>query len=218
MGNAFHFTLTDNIDDISSAGEGPRKGNKAYDHFSYTYVSLHLDLFSRTKETIEHQFAVLDFGGLDFEDEDYDYIMDFIDKCPGTPRGVLVDTTGCPFDDDDDGVPNYRDKEENTPSDAFFINEDGVALDESHFKSIFEDTTAVSHDLVYDTYPSMADGPRGFRTYHIRIPENLQQFDTNNDSSISIDELYRAIDKFFDPETELSLEDIYLLKDIFFEQ
>lgn len=44
------------------------------------------------------------------KDEDQDGVPDRKDKCPGTPAGVAVDPTGCPLDGDKDGVPDYQDK------------------------------------------------------------------------------------------------------------
>jgi len=41
-------------------------------------------------------------------DTDGDGIFDFVDKCPGTPKGVKVDFNGCPRDLDEDGVYNFR--------------------------------------------------------------------------------------------------------------
>ena len=39
-----------------------------------------------------------------------------LDKCPNTPAGTPVDATGCPMDDDKDGVVNSADKCPNTPA------------------------------------------------------------------------------------------------------
>ncbi len=54
-------------------------------------------------------------------DSDGDGVIDPLDKCPGTPRGVAVDSNGCPLDSDKDGVPDYLDKCQGTPA--------GVAVD-----------------------------------------------------------------------------------------
>lgn len=43
-------------------------------------------------------------------DTDGDGVFDHLDQCPDTPKGVEVDTKGCPLDTDEDGVPNYLDK------------------------------------------------------------------------------------------------------------
>lgn len=48
-------------------------------------------------------------------DTDGDGVPDHLDKCPGTPKGVTVDTQGCPVDSDGDGVPDYLDKCPATP-------------------------------------------------------------------------------------------------------
>ena len=54
-------------------------------------------------------------------DSDGDGVIDTLDKCPGTPQGVAVDSNGCPLDADKDGVPDYLDKCPGTPA--------GVAVD-----------------------------------------------------------------------------------------
>ena len=54
-------------------------------------------------------------------DADGDGVPDYLDKCPNTPSGVTVDANGCPMDSDGDGVPDYLDKCPNTPR--------GVAVD-----------------------------------------------------------------------------------------
>jgi len=54
-------------------------------------------------------------------DSDGDGIPDYLDKCPGTPKGVEVDCDGCPLDSDGDGVPDYLDECPGTPR--------GVAVD-----------------------------------------------------------------------------------------
>lgn len=47
-------------------------------------------------------------------DTDGDGVLDSVDQCPNTPKGVQVDTKGCPLDGDGDGVPDYLDKCPNT--------------------------------------------------------------------------------------------------------
>ncbi len=48
-------------------------------------------------------------------DSDGDGVIDALDKCPDTPRGVSVDASGCPFDTDKDGVYDYKDQCPGTP-------------------------------------------------------------------------------------------------------
>lgn len=49
------------------------------------------------------------------KDTDGDGIRDSLDKCPETPLGVAVDSSGCPVDADGDGVADYLDKCPETP-------------------------------------------------------------------------------------------------------
>ncbi|MCH8544640.1 MAG: Ig-like domain-containing protein [Alcanivorax sp.] len=51
-------------------------------------------------------------------DSDGDGVPDYLDQCPNTPRGAPVDEVGCPLDSDGDGVPDYRDACPNTPAGA----------------------------------------------------------------------------------------------------
>ncbi len=48
--------------------------------------------------------------GTNRRDKDKDGVWDKLDMCPGTPRGVQVDSVGCPVDSDKDGVPDYLDR------------------------------------------------------------------------------------------------------------
>lgn len=52
------------------------------------------------------------YGSLDLRgcpDADNDKVADIDDKCPGTKANYKVDSTGCPMDDDKDGVLNEED-------------------------------------------------------------------------------------------------------------
>ena len=64
----------------------------------------------------------------DMMDSDGDGVGDAMDKCPGTPAGVKVDSVGCPLDSDKDGVPDYLDKCPGTPA-GVKVNSTGCPLD-----------------------------------------------------------------------------------------
>jgi OOP family OmpA-OmpF porin len=61
-------------------------------------------------------------------DSDGDGVRDDADKCPGTPRGALVDKRGCPVDSDGDGVPDGLDRCPRTPHGAT-VNAEGCPVD-----------------------------------------------------------------------------------------
>lgn len=58
-------------------------------------------------------------------DSDGDGVRDSADRCPGTARGVEVDSRGCPRDDDGDGVLNADDKCPGTTNRRAQIDADG---------------------------------------------------------------------------------------------
>ncbi len=61
-------------------------------------------------------------------DSDGDGVLDYLDKCPGTPAGVKVDSSGCPPDSDGDGVYDDSDKCPDTPE-GVTVNSSGCPLD-----------------------------------------------------------------------------------------
>ncbi|MBF0358253.1 MAG: OmpA family protein [Magnetococcales bacterium] len=62
------------------------------------------------------------------KDSDNDGVIDDLDKCPGTPANVAVDTKGCPLDSDGDGVYDYMDKCPGTPANVK-VDAKGCPLD-----------------------------------------------------------------------------------------
>ncbi|RLA18126.1 MAG: OmpA family protein, partial [Gammaproteobacteria bacterium] len=62
------------------------------------------------------------------KDQDLDGVVDGLDECPNTPKGVQVDSVGCPVDSDGDGVPDYLDACPNTPP-GVEVDSKGCALD-----------------------------------------------------------------------------------------
>jgi outer membrane protein OmpA-like peptidoglycan-associated protein len=64
------------------------------------------------------------------QDSDDDGVPDATDKCPGTPKGAVVDASGCPMDSDGDGVPDGLDDCPETPRTARgFVDVSGCSVD-----------------------------------------------------------------------------------------
>ncbi|MBN1363241.1 MAG: OmpA family protein [Syntrophaceae bacterium] len=59
-------------------------------------------------------------------DSDNDGVLDYEDRCPETPHGMKVDKNGCPSDSDNDGVDDYNDKCPRTPK-GILVGKDGCA-------------------------------------------------------------------------------------------
>lgn len=215
--DSWHYTFTDNIDDVSSKGT-LRRGDGFNDMFRYTYFSLHLDLFSDAKEIILKKYAA-DVDNFDYEmygDEDNDGIRDLMDRCPATPPGVAVDSVGCPLDGDRDGVPDYLDKELNTPAKAL-VDDNGVQIQPDDYGAKLN-LEAINRKEVEAFLKMRKAQSRVKGRSSVAIPAKFKSVDTDGDGYISFDELVRSINDFFDSSGPLTTKDIYELQDFFFEQ
>ncbi|PIP54984.1 MAG: hypothetical protein COX07_02390 [Bacteroidetes bacterium CG23_combo_of_CG06-09_8_20_14_all_32_9] len=221
LGATYHLTFNNNIDNVSETGTGSRKGNKHGDNFLVTYISIHYDLFSSPKlSVLEEHYSDIQFASIDAEDEDGDGVIDLWDECPETPAEIEVNSKGCPFDNDNDGFPNYLDKEIESSKNAI-VNLDGVTFTEEQIIASSNPPNALITNRLCDVYPSLCreySGIKKFRTMYMDIPEKFKPVDINNDGYISIEELNLAVDKFFDFGTNFTIEDIYELNDFFFAQ
>ena len=220
LGATYHYNMSDLVDDVSSAGTGVRAGNGKTDSYLYTYFTFKFDIFSSEKqideEILEFNTSNFDMDAIVMGDEDGDGVDDLHDLCYFTPKGVEVDTSGCPFDDDKDGFPNYRDDELNTPKDSI-TNLHGVELSEEEILALSDSTNAINYDEICKYYPSMC-GLDLHRLSMEDIPEKFVFLDENGDNYISIDEVSKAIDTFFDMKSDLTIDDIYELTEFFFGQ
>lgn len=127
------------------------------------------------------------------EDSDKDGVSDADDMCAGTPPGVKVSRNGCPPDKDEDGVPDYRDKEPNTAK-RTPVDKDGVT------------TTMTQTDSLGNVINPNC------------IPEEYRLADIDGNCSITADEINSVIDDFFDGEGGWTADKINGLIDYFFEQ
>ena len=220
LGTSIHYTFTDYFDHLTPQNTRGYKANNLKDIFTYTYVTLHLDLFSEAKTyTVDKLFADIEFDYTLFEDEDNDMVFDHADECPGTPLNVPVDSVGCPFDDDYDGVPNYMDKEPDTRMGAF-VNSDGIEMTEDELLALLDNSSAVARKDI-DLYIQKISDITYSRYYgvsNLEIPKKFLNVDKDGDGYISFDEVLDSIDDFFDFKSNLTSDDIYELNEFFFAQ
>jgi hypothetical protein len=130
---AYFFTMTDAID-----GYDNPKYSKNLDGYFYTSASVFFKFNPFKKKAKKGEVPsdyIGDFGPLINEDTDKDGVVDFLDKCDGTPAGVTVNSNGCGFDRDNDGIPDFRDNQKNTIA-GYIVDEHGVAIS---YKAIYED-------------------------------------------------------------------------------
>ena len=169
VNSTFHYTFTDLIDNVSRDGTGIRKGNNLNDFFTYNSVSLHYDLLSSPPRNSSKDFSFPDYFNLEIEDEDGDGVLDGLDICQYTPFGVEVNQDGCPLDDDQDGVPNYMDKESST-SDTAFVNAQGKTLTDADFYQQYLrylDSVEIPIEILY----RIAGEPKKMGSFRILLGE-----------------------------------------------
>jgi hypothetical protein len=218
IGTSFHYMFSDLVDHVSSENTKGVIGDEMNDFFTFSYISLHLDLFSSAKTlTWEKLYAEVEWDGTLMDDEDGDGYFDGIDRCPGTPYGVKVDTAGCPLDSDLDRILDYLDDEPNSRY-GVYVDDRGVEISEDDVITSLDMSKAVSRSDVA-TYLRTPSSYSNYKKMSAQeIPEKYKKVDIDNDAYISFDEMMDAIDGFFDFDSELSTDDIYELNNFFFSQ
>ncbi|MCF8258974.1 MAG: hypothetical protein K9J06_15575 [Flavobacteriales bacterium] len=151
LGATYYFSATDLIDNAAS-GENGFFSNDGWltTHLSFIY---RFDPFKKKAPKFEFDDSEYgDFAELESVDSDGDGVVDFLDQCSGTLKGIPVDAKGCPFDRDGDGIADYKDKQLNTPSGAL-VDPDGVALSyQDIYKKYGEDTTSLARSEATPDY------------------------------------------------------------------
>lgn len=216
----YNLCFTDHIDNVKAGGN---------DSYIYTAASIYYK-FGSAKTVDTKRYADVDFAALDKADYDEDGVPDNRDDCPGTPKGVAVDNSGCPIDSDKDGVPDYRDKEPKSRK-GYIVDENGVSLDYQQIASnASNDSIAAVRDSLFQANPSLetlnkieqqqtASGSKTSGTSSAsKLPEAYRPADKDNNGLISANEITKAIDDFFNGEGDWTVEKINHLIDYFFEQ
>lgn len=138
IGLQYYFTTTDYVDGITNKSVGIRSGTKQRDNFVYSSFALQYDLVLKKKtkaDTLpDDYFDNINWLAIDNGDYDEDGVKDWNDRCHGTPKGVKVDSAGCPFDDDNDGVANHADDELASAS-GIEVNSKGVSLTDDYWQN-----------------------------------------------------------------------------------
>lgn len=220
LGTSLHYTFTDDIDNISKENTSERIGDNMNDMFSLTYITLNLDLFSDDETIIMEKYFADISGEFSYDliaDTDNDGVLDLYDDCPNTPSGVAVSDSGCPLDKDNDGVPDYLDEEPSTFPGSIVDDKGRSMTAEEVVDELPYDLTAVNRSEAYMI--PLSHGTNMYTQGSVtEIPEKFKSLDTDNDGTISYQELLDAINHFFDFESDLTAQDIYELNEFFFAQ
>lgn len=221
LSSTFSYTLTDLIDNYTKDGVQGRKGDKMNDMFLYTAISYHFDFFTPKKEK-KSRYDDMEFESIE-GDSDKDGISDLQDLCPSTPSGATVDENGCPLDSDADGVYDYADEEPNTDPNLN-VDEKGVGITDDMVSLTESDTLATLRAKMFEVYPDLREiySPRDNDDPN-EARKKLEDsgfwiVDTDENGIVSIEEVYNAIDKFFEGELDVTAQYINDLIDYFFDQ
>lgn len=139
IGTSMHFTFSDLIDNVSDKSEGLRQGDSRNDKLLYTHFALTYDFGPRKKKVKEEEFELSEeeLIAADTADYDQDGVYDLVDDCIKTPKHAFpVDEKGCPLDDDEDFVPNFRDDEQNSLFGSL-VNAKGVTMYDDDLEKLF---------------------------------------------------------------------------------
>ena len=185
-------------------------------------VGLKYEFKSEKKETVD--YSGVDFASVDHLDADKDGVPDDKDDCHGTPKGVSVDSKGCPIDTDADGVADYLDKEPATAKgnkvDGFGVTINPKDLDA---RMMEWNSLAPERSKIFNVAPSQAylnkieAESRKANKKAKNIPEDLKTADFNHDGFISAAEITRVINEFFEGSNNFTIDTINRLIEFFFE-
>ena len=215
MGATYYMTMTDWIDNFKIAKN---------DSYIFTNISIQFN-FGKPYDDSNPIYETVDFSSLDNLDTDEDGVKDGNDVCPGTPKGAKITANGCPEDSDEDGVADYLDKEPLTKKGAF-VDEKGVTITEKMIadRQTVYTALATERSNLFNENPSLKylkqleAKSKGKATGKGSIPFAIRSADVNKDGFISTDEITKAIDGFFEGDSDFTVEKLNDLIDFFFDQ
>ncbi|MFN5371244.1 MAG: hypothetical protein ACK5B6_07255, partial [Bacteroidia bacterium] len=106
------------------------------------------------------RFDDVDFDALFQSDEDGDGIIDYYDRCLGTPKGAPVDANGCTPDSDGDGYVDFVDAEPDSPADAK-VDKNGRAYTDAEIQQQYNDSVGLFVQVLRKVH-------KGSRPYPVR--------------------------------------------------
>ena len=219
VGATYYITFSDWIDNYKAGTN---------DKYVFANVSVQYT-FGKDADDSNPIYNSVDFSALDKLDTDGDGVNDGDDRCPGTPKGVKANSHGCPDDNDEDGIPDFKDKELMTKKNAM-VDENGVTITDKMIadKQSQFDSLATERSELFNENPSLSylkdveakstEARKNGTNTTNAIPTPLRSADKNKDGFITTDEITAAIDAFFEGDSDFTVEKLNDLIDFFFEQ
>jgi OmpA-OmpF porin, OOP family len=129
-------------------------------------------------------------------DSDGDGIYDNSDRCLDTPKGIKVNSKGCPIDSDDDGVYDYLDKCPNTFA-RVKVNNKGCPLDSDG------DGVADNQDQCSDTPKGATVDARGCWTFAAKVLFDINSAEVKSEAYPMLQEAVLIMNKNPDLKVEI---------------
>jgi outer membrane protein OmpA-like peptidoglycan-associated protein len=135
----FIFNSNDNLEGVNWQDDSHPSLSQHYDHYFSTMVQLKFQIGKHALEPLwwlnpmDFTYKKLTDANPDklakqlFKDSDEDGVPDYLDKEPNTKKGCPVDAHGVILDSDKDGIPDCDDKEPFSPP-GYPIDQNGVAI------------------------------------------------------------------------------------------
>lgn len=151
----YFFAFSDKLDNFDTKPFSDKN-----DGYFYSSASLFFNIIPDKSNYVPKDLL----RELNADDYDSDGVADVEDECGGTPQGVSVNSTGCPIDVDNDGIPDYLDNEPNSPTTE--VGTDGVVFDFLKIAQNAEDSLSILHALL-KKYPNLLlkSGDQRFTVY-----------------------------------------------------
>jgi hypothetical protein len=217
----YYITLTDYLDNYTI--------NSKTDAYLYSSVGIQYWFGKHTIDDGSKIYDKVDFTKLLEDDTDHDGVSDGKDLCPETPTGAKVNGKGCTDDDDEDGIPNYVDKEISKL--GAVVDENGVTVSDTAIAARHQkmDSLATERSALFNENPSLKflqkldkENMERIKAKNqsgkTKLPGEFVAADANNDGYISADEITQAVDGFFEGSNDFTVERLNRLIDFFFEQ
>lgn len=196
IGATYYYNFTNLIDNVTDQGTGNLQGTKGSDNFLFTSFGVNFNLENpnkRKKNPVLESIPDSLFADMDTKDTDGDGVPDFQDECAATPKGVLISKNGCPLDDDNDGIENFRDEEEKSTQPNPPVTVDGRNFTDAIIaSSLPKDSIALMRDLIEKVFANQ------MRIYGFPVKDFKQSLIDSITRGGAVDQLMEAkIDSLF---------------------